>query len=61
MVKLFDKSYIQSRLERKHKKVLKQAFEVSQSNRSVSDQLYAKAAAIKKAIEQLQLSSAKTA
>jgi hypothetical protein len=53
MFSFFKKSE-KDRLNKQHKKLLKEAFELSKINRTASDEKYAQADAIMKQIEQLK-------
>lgn len=50
MFGLFKKKSPVEKLQEKHKKILEQAFQLSKSERSASDKLYAEAAEIEKEI-----------
>ncbi|EAQ40380.1 Lacal_2735 family protein [Dokdonia sp. MED134] len=50
MFGLFKKKSPVEKLQEKHKKILEQAFQLSKSDRSASDKLYAEAAEIEKEI-----------
>lgn len=55
MFGLFGKKSPLEKLQKEHKKVLKDAFNLSKSNRAESDKLYAKAAEIEKQIAALSV------
>ncbi len=55
MFGLFGKKSPLQKLEKQHKKILKEAFTLSKSKRAESDKLYAKAAEIEKQIASLSV------
>jgi len=57
MFGLFKKKSEVEKLQEKYKKLMKEAFELSKSNRSASDAKYAEADAIQKQIDTLTASS----